>query len=398
MEVNRIAIKVSAAAERKIKSGHPWVFDQAVEKVSKPGKAGDLAIIYDRKTNKRLAVGLYDPASVIRIKVLSNSEAVQLNQQWFDGRIQGAFNLRNHFEKTFTNAYRILHGENDGFPGLIVDRYTDYAVIKIYSEIWIPYLDLIQTSLHKLHKFQGLLLRTSRLVQKQTKENSDVADATVLYGTIPDDIEFLEFGLKFKTNLRKGHKTGHFLDQRHNRHKISKLAKGKRVLDVFSYTGGFTVHALSGAAAEVSSLDVSKHALALAQENVQLNFKNPKHKIICGDAFETMEAMVRMGTNFDLVIIDPPSFAKRKEEIEIAKKKYAELVMLGVKLVVKQGILMMASCSSRITNDSFFDLVEEQVSRSGRKYRILEKTFHDIDHPISFPESSYLKGVYYGFE
>ncbi len=395
MELNRIACKVSAAAERKIKSGHPWIFEQAIEKLSKPGEAGDLVIIYDRKSNKRIGIGLYDPASVIRIKMLSTTDPVDLSLTWFHERIQNAFVKREHFKKTFTNAYRILHGENDGFPGLIVDKYADFLVVKVYSEIWLPYLDKILEALIKLEAYTGVLLRTSRLVQKQTKGNPDLADGKLLYGEIPEEIEFLEFGLSFKTNLRKGHKTGHFLDQRHNRRKVSNLAKNKKVLDVFSYTGGFTVHALAGGAKEVVSLDISKHALELAEQNVLLNFKNPKHSKVCGDAFETMQAMAKMQTKFDLVIIDPPSFAKRKEEVEMAKRKYAELVRLGVQLVAKDGILLMASCSSRIENEMFFTLVEQEISNSNRDYNFIEKTFHDADHPISFPEASYLKTTYF---
>lgn len=395
MEIDRIAVKVSAAAERKIKSGHPWVFEQAIEKLSKDPKAGDLAIIFNRKTNKRLAVGLYDPASVIRIKILSNSGPVNLDQTWFDEKTTLANEQRSHFEKTYTNAYRIIHGENDGFPGLIVDRYAQYMVVKVYSEIWLPYLKMFLESLMKIGDFKGILLRTSRLVQKQTKGNTAIIDGTVLHGELPEEIEFLEYGLKFKTNLRKGHKTGHFLDQRHNRNKVSKLAKGKKVLDIFSYTGGFSVHAFSGGASEVSSLDISKHALQLASENVLLNFKNPKHKTICGDAFETMQALIKSGAKYDIVIIDPPSFAKRKQEVETAKRKYAELVQLGVQLVSKKGVLLMASCSSRVEREEFFALVEQQISRSSRRFNLLEKSFHDADHPISFPESAYLKTAFY---
>jgi len=202
LEINTIAIKVSAAAERKIKSGHPWIFDKAIEKISKQGNAGDLAIIFDRKTNKRLAVGLYDPNSAIRIKILSNSDPVQLDQNWFSEKSKLAYDRRSAFEKTYTNAYRLIHGENDGFPGLIADRYADYLVIKIYSEIWLPYLEQIINALKTLNNFKGILLRTSRLVQKQTKGNTLFEDAKILHGEIPEEIEFLEYGLKFKTNLR----------------------------------------------------------------------------------------------------------------------------------------------------------------------------------------------------
>lgn len=398
MEIERIAVKVSAAAERKIKSGHPWIFDKAIEKESKDPKAGDLAIIYARKTNKLLAVGLYDPSSVIRIKIISNAGPVELDQKWFDEKSKLSIDKREAFEKTYTNAYRVIHGENDGFPGLIVDKYAEYLVVKVYSEIWLVYMNQILKTLKKLLPHKGILLRTSRLVQTQTKENPIYKDGSVLLGEIPEEIEFLEFGLKFKTNLRKGHKTGHFLDQRHNRHKISKLAKGKKVLDVFAYTGGFSVHAFSGGAKEVSSLDISKHALGLAERNVELNFKNVKHHKLEGDAFDTMRSLANVGKRFDLIIVDPPSFAKREKEVSIALKKYGELVRLAVNLVSKKGVLLMASCSSRVSNEDFFTLVDENIKGSKRKFTLLEKTYHDIDHPIGFPESAYLKGVYYSFD
>lgn len=398
MKVKTIAVKVSAAAERKIKSGHPWIFDQSIERLSKEGSAGDLAIIYDRKSNKLLAVGLYDPSSVIRIKILSNQGGLQLDQDWFDLNLKHAFEKRNSFKHSYTNAYRIVHGENDGFPGLIVDRYADYLVVKVYSEIWLRYLERIQTALQNLTQSKGILLRTSRHVQKERKKDDPYFDGQVLLKEIPEEIVFMEHGLKFKTNLRKGHKTGHFLDQRHNRFKVSQLSKSKTVLDVFSYTGGFSVHAFQGGAKEVSSLDISEQALNLAEANVLLNFKKVQHNKILGDAFDTLKAMVNTGKQFDFVIIDPPSFAKRKEEVDIALKKYAQLVRFGCKLVAKNGLFFMASCSSRILNDTFFKIVDENVSSHRRKYKILEKTYHDIDHPILFPEASYLKAVFYSFD
>ena len=182
---------------------------------------------------------------------------------------------------------------------------------------------------------------------------------------------------------------------RHNRKKVGELSKNKTVLDVFSYAGGFSVHALHGGAKEVISLDISAQALEIAKQNVALNNLQAKHQTLVGDAFQKMQELANRHQRFDIIIVDPPSFAKRDSEVETALNAYAQLTKLAIELVAKNGTLVMASCSSRVSADDFFEVVLFQLKQSNRSFREVERTFHDIDHPIGFEEGKYLKCGYF---
>ena len=392
----RLALKVKPAAERSIRAGHPWVFDGSVLKEPEGGRAGDLAIIFDQRKNKFLAAGLYDPHSPIRVKILQANTPATIDAAWFRGKIERAFAQRQPLLATATDSYRLVFGENDGLPGLIADVYAQVLVVKLYTTAWLPYLADVLPELLRVSETQTLVLRLSRHVQQQTEELAGLHDGQVLHGELTDaDVTFQEHGLYFIANVVHGHKTGYFLDHRHNRQRVGELAAGRRVLDVFSYAGGFTVHALAGGARSVTSLDISAQAQELARRNVALNFPEANHEVLVADAFAGMQELARAGETFGLIIVDPPAFAKRAEERERALHSYARLTESAVRLAAPGGIVVLASCSSRITADEFFAKVEEQLGQSGRSFRPLERRFHDIDHPVGFPEGAYLKTGYY---
>jgi len=389
----RLAVKLSNTAERLVKQGHPWIFSDSITKINKEGTTGDLAILFDVRNNQPYAIGLYDANSPIRIKVISFGKAA-IDTNFFNENIKKAYKIRQPLLKTNTNSYRLIYGENDSFPSLIADVYNRVLVIKLYSGIWFPYFEMIYPHLLSISKTNILVLRLSRnLIRGATPGFSD---GMIIQGTLDDEtIPFVEHGVHFSANVIKGHKTGYFLDHRHNRKRVGQLARGKSVLDIFSYAGGFSVHALVGGATEVTSLDVSRQALELAQKNAKLNSHTGIHTILEGDAFEKMQTLIHQKKTFDLVIVDPPSFAKRASEIDIALKSYKRLTRLAVQLVSKKGILLMASCSSRISVIQFFETVEGVLSTSKRSWKQFDQTFHDIDHPVSFPEGAYLKCGYY---
>ncbi|MEM9887726.1 MAG: class I SAM-dependent rRNA methyltransferase [Bacteroidota bacterium] len=389
----RIAVKVKKAAERMIRKQHPWVFDHSIVKQNKAGKAGDLAMIYDQQRNKLLAIGLYDPDSPIRIKLLHFKESASIDESWFQRKIATAYEKRRPLFETDTNSYRLIHGENDGLPALVADVYADVLVLKLYAAIWLPYLEALLPILNIVSQTNCIVLRLSRNLQSSSPSWQD---GQVLYGNLAkENVQFKEHGLLFSANVIKGHKTGYFLDHRHNRKKIRMWAKGKSVLDVFAYAGGFSVHALAGGAKQVISLDVSAQALAMAKQNVQLNHLEAKHETLAIDAFEGMENLARENRKFNMVIVDPPAFAKRATEIDRALKSYARLTRLAVPLVAPNGILLMASCSSRVSATAFFESVLKQLQLTGRPFQELQRTFHDVDHPIGFPEGAYLKSIYF---
>lgn len=393
----RLAVKLNAKGEQFVVQGHPWVFSNNITKINDDARSGDLAIIFSKNKNRVVGLGLYDASSPIRIKMLHSSrEKAEINANFFQNKINEAYNKRQPLLKTNTNSYRLLFGENDGFPGLITDVYASVLVVKVYSEIWLPYLEIIIPSLQQVSETNTVIIRLSRSLENSKAHQ--LKNGEVVYGTLENEVvEFVEHGVNFSANVIKGHKTGYFLDHRANRKQVGEWSKGKKVLDVFSYAGGFSVHALYNGAKEVTSLDISKQALEIAIENGKLNNYTGKHKIIAGDAFLELKNLIKSKTTFDVVVIDPPSFAKQASEIDLAKKKYAQLAELGEQLTTKKGLLVLASCSSRVLSDQFFEINHKTLSASNRPYKMVLKTGHDIDHPISFPEGAYLKCGYYRF-
>jgi len=389
----RLAVKLNSKAERSVKQGHPWIFSDSILKIKEGRKTGDLAILFDSKTDKAFAIGLFDADSPIRIKVIHHDGPAKIDEAFFKNKLEHAFELRKPLLRTNTNAYRLLFGENDGFPGLIVDVYNKVGVLKLYSAIWFPYLEMIIPHIVAIAKLDCLILRLSRSLEKS---DAPYEEGTILYGALENpEVEFVEYGVRFKTDVLLGHKTGFFLDHRENRRRIGKLSKGKTVLDVFSYAGGFSIHALAGGAKEVTSLDLSKQALELAKQNAELNKPTGKHFTIAGDAFEELKTLIRQEKKYDVVIIDPPSFAKSQAENEIAKKKYVELTEIGIQLTEKGGLLLLASCSSRVTEEELREIHKSVFWRLGVNYTLEDFTQHDIDHPIGFAEGAYLKSGYY---
>ncbi|PPK85439.1 23S rRNA (cytosine1962-C5)-methyltransferase [Neolewinella xylanilytica] len=390
---SRLATRLTPQGERILRAGHPWLFDGAVESVKGDGNPGDLAIIFDRKKDRCIGVGLYDPESPIRIRVLHAGGGIRIDEAFFAERLKAARKLRLPLLKLNTDGYRLVHGENDGFPGLIVDVYANVAVIKLYTPAWFPYLEILYPLVLRTAKVDTAVLRLARLVSPQ----ADYRDGALLAGSLPEpEITFREHNLKFYANVLEGHKTGFFLDHRHNRKRVGELSEGQDVLDVFSYAGGFSVHALAGGAYRVVSLDISGPALEVARRNVALNFgEDPRHETVAGDAFQELEQIARRKEDFGIVVVDPPSFAKREKEVRGALDAYRRIHTLAVPLVRPGGVLVAASCSARVSADDFFATVERVLKKSGRTYRLLEKTFHDTDHPIGFLEGAYLKTGYY---
>lgn len=388
----RLAIKVKQVAEKAIKQGHPWVYATAIIKQSGEGQAGDLCILYDQRRNQLFAIGLYDPLSPIRIKVIHNEGPAVIDHHFWLGKIRTAMAIRQPLLETETDSYRLLHGENDGVPGLIVDVYADVVVCKIYSPIWQPHIDTIYDLLVVELEPTAVVQRASRALV----DTGVLADGVTVRGVLADPlVHFTEHGIRFSAHVLLGHKTGYFLDHRHNRLRVGQISAGKAVLDVFSYAGGFSAHAAAGGAHSVCSIDISKQALEVARYNVNLNPHSCSHETMAMDAFAALADLEVSGHRYDIVIVDPPSFAKKAEEIPDALRSYRRLAKQAARLVTKGGILLLASCSARVTSEDFFAACESGLQASQRNYRLIDQTFHDIDHPITFAQGSYLKTAYY---
>jgi 23S rRNA (cytosine1962-C5)-methyltransferase len=395
----RIALRVSAPAERALRQNHPWVFDQAITEQSHQGAPGDLAVIFDNK-RRFLAIGLYDPTSSIRVRILQHRQPATIDINWFEEKLITASQLREPLAGQSTDGYRLVHGENDGLPGLIVDRYAGTLVLKIYSPIWIPHLKEFCTSLLQTTPCERLILRLSRSLQKQREFLYGLEDGMTLAGSPPPDlILFQENGLTFECDPIHGQKTGFFLDQRENRARVEKLSKGKSVLNVFAYTGGFSVYAARGGAKQVVSVDLSSPALQAAIHNFAHNqhiptVKSAMHEIIAEDAFEVLARMESQKRLFDLVILDPPMFAQNQSQIAAGLSAYRKLTHLGLGVLRPGGTLVQASCSSRIDAETFFDTIHQSARESHRRLTEIERTGHALDHPIAFEEGAYLKCLF----
>ncbi len=395
----RIALRVAAPAERALRQGHPWVFDQSIIDQSHSGVPGDLAVIFDSKRNF-MAIGLYDPTSPIRVRILQQGKPAQIDQKWFEEKIRAAAALREPLKKQDTNGYRLIHGENDGLPGLVVDRYAETLVIKLYTAAWVPHLKDVCCALAQVQPFERLILRHSRSLNKQTKYLHGLRDGMTLSGQTPESLLlFKENGLSFECDPINGQKTGFFLDQRENRARVKALSKGKSVLNVFSYTGGFSLYAADGGAKEVVSVDFSTPAIEATLRNIAYNQDHPNVKAsrfetIAKDAFEVLAQMKQEKRTFDMVILDPPMFAQNQAQVESALAAYRRLTHLGLDLLKPRGILVQASCSSRVDAESFFDAVHRSAKEAGRPLREIERTSHALDHPITFSEGAYLKCLF----
>ena len=392
----RIALRISAPAERALRQGHPWIFDQSITAQSQSGAPGDLAVIFDDK-RRFLAVGLYDPTSPIRVRILQAREPAVINTDWLRAKLVGAARVRESLEGKGTTGYRLVHGENDGLPGLVIDRYADTLVLKLYSPAWIPHLKDFCEALAQVSPAGHLILRLNRLLQKQTDLLHGLHDGmTVSLLASESPVLFQENGLTFESDPIQGQKTGFFLDQRDNRARVEKLSRDRSVLNVFSYTGGFSVYAARGGAREIVSVDSSAPAIEAALRNMALNRHIPPatHETIAEDAFEVLERMESQKRLFDLVILDPPMFAHSERQTAGALSAYRKLTQLGLGVLRRGGTLVQASCSSRVDPDSFFDSIHQSAKEAGRGLTEIERTGHGLDHPISFKEGAYLKCLF----
>ncbi len=391
-----LRVRLNSSAERQVRCRHPWVYDQSIKSQTRAGTAGELAVIFD-KQDKFLAVGLYDPDSPIRIRVLHAGKPTRIDLAWWEQKLQAAIDLRREVLRPGTNGLRWIYGENDGWPGLVLDAYGKTLVIKLYTTAWFPHLKEQISLFQNQFQCERIVLRLSRNIQSLPTPDPAWIDGAVLYGPPAEDaVIFEEHGLRMRADVIRGQKTGFFLDQRDNRHAIGQLAQGKSVLNLFSFSGGFSLHAARGGATSVTNVDISTHALRECQANWNLNahlpeFADCRSLNIQADVFQWLK---NQPDRFDLVIIDPPSLAKRKADREDALAAYQKLAEEGLRLTKPGGTLLCCSCSAHVTRTDFVGAIQAAVSISGKPFELDQITAHADDHPGGIPELNYLKAVY----
>ena len=367
---------------------HPWVFSGAIHHVDSDVVDGDVVRVLTGKGDF-IAVGHYQEGS-ITVRVLTFSDVPVDDAFWYS-RISSALKMRKAIglaESPVTNAYRLVHGEGDNLPGLIIDIYGKTAVMQAHSIGMHISRKVIASQLMKV--FEG---RTENVYDKsETTLPFMEPENGFLYGGCTDNIA-MENGLLFYVDWLRGQKTGFFVDQRENRALLELYSKGRRVLNMFCYTGGFSFYAMRGGAELVHSVDSSAKAIELTNRNVALNFPDDtRHEAFCEDAFKYLE---KAGNRYDLIILDPPAFAKHRGALHNALKGYTRLNVKAFERIQPGGILFTFSCSQVVTKDHFRNAVFTAAAQAGRKVRILHQLHQPADHPINIyhPEGEYLKGL-----
>jgi 23S rRNA (cytosine1962-C5)-methyltransferase len=374
--------------DRPVRNGHPWIFSGAIEVIEGNPDAAGIADVFDSE-KRWIARGLFSPGSQIRVRVLTWQKE-EIDRAFFSRRLSQALSVREKLREV-TNAYRIVNGEGDFLPGLIVDCYGEFLVCQFFTAGMDFLKPLVLDSLSSLVAVKGVFEKSEGRVRDEEGIEPSVG---VLDGEQPPEtITIEENGFKFAVDVRRGQKTGFFLDQRDNRSFLSTLAREKKTLDCFSYSGAFSVYARAGGAKEIVSLDSSRPALELAERNLALNgFEIGGSELLKGDAFTYLK---ECDMAFDIIVLDPPSLARKRADLGAAAGGYKFLNLHALRHVRPGGFLLTFSCSQHLPADLFQKVVFGAAVDAGRKVTIVKRLGQPIDHPVSLhhPEGEYLKGL-----
>ena len=378
--------------ERSLRRRHPWIFSGAVEKAS--GKAGETLEVRDA-AGKFVARAAYSPKSQIRARVWSFDAAEQIDAAFFRNRVQKALALREGLPAArHTNALRLINGESDGLPGLVVDRYADVLVAQFLAAGVERWRDVILDSLTELSGCEAIFERSDAEVRKLEGLEARVGFARGNRNATRCPI--VEHGLNYRVDVEQGQKTGFFLDQRENRQRVRALAAGREVLDGFSYTGGFAINALAGGAKRITAVESSAPALEVAKENLAANpLDASRVEFVQADVFKQLRALRDQNAKFDLVVLDPPKFAPTAAQVKKAARAYKDINLWALKLLAPGGLLATFSCSGAVPADLFQSIVAGAALDAGGDVKIIERFGAAADHPVAieFPEGEYLKGL-----
>lgn len=378
-------IVINRDREKSVLRGHPWIFSKAIIKRDKI-ESGDLCELYcDRKF---LAVGYYNANTDIAVRILSYNK-VKIDTKFFIERFKVLKQMKEMYVFN-TDSYRVVFGESDNLAGLIVDKYADTLVLQ-YHTLGIERLsNFIVQALEKIYRPKCIYLKDS--LHSRKIEGAKQSGARVLFGELTEEyIEINENGFRFLVNIVKGQKTGFFLDQRQNRLSIVPYVKDKKVLNCFSYTGGFSVYAAS-VAKQVDSVDISIEAVNYAKKNFELNGFNPeKHKFIAADAFDYLKNL-KYG-EYDVIILDPPSFARKLAQVKTAIKAYITINSKALEKLKPGGILISSSCTAHVDELTFLKILHQSSVNTNCQLKVLHSATQPIDHAynLNFPEGRYLK-------
>lgn len=391
MQENIYNIYLKKGKEESLLRYHPWVFSGAIQRMDEGIREGDIVRVYNAQGDF-MAVGHYQIGS-ITVRVLSFRD-IAIDGDFWRSRLEAALRLRQSIgiaDRSQNDTFRLVHGEGDNLPGLVIDCYGKTAVMQAHSVGMHVNRHEIVSALTDVmgHRIENVFYKSETTLPFKAQLDQENG---FLYGGSSENTA-VENGLRFHVDWLKGQKTGFFVDQRDNRQLLEQYARGKKVLNMFCYTGGFSVYAMRGGATLVHSVDSSAKAIELTNANIQLNFPDDqRHEAFCDDAFKFLD---QADDTYDLIILDPPAFAKHRAALHNALKGYTRLNVKAFERIRRGGVLFTFSCSQVVTKDNFRNAVFTAAAQSGRKVRILHQSHQPADHPINIyhPEGEYLKGL-----
>lgn len=384
------SLRLKAHEERRLRAGHLWAYSNEIDTAATPLKGlkpGTLCRLEDAR-GKALGVGYVHPNVLLSVRLLTGQADAVIDREWFERRLRQALALR---ERLYASPhYRLVFGESDGLPGLVIDRYGDLLSVQLSTAGMEALKEPLVEALQRLFKPRGILFRNDNAM-RQT-EGLPLEDE--VWGEVPDEVELLESGVRLLAPLKAGQKTGFFYDQHANRDRVLPYVRGARVLDVFSYVGAWAARAAAGGAASVACIDSSELALAYAARNMAAQGAAPE--TLRGDALEVLKALRAEGRQFDLVVVDPPALIKRKKDEEAGQAHYGALNRAAMQLLSADGILVSCSCSHHLSEEQLQRILLRESRQAGRRLQILERGGQGPDHPVhpAIPETLYLKAFY----
>jgi 23S rRNA (cytosine1962-C5)-methyltransferase len=387
---NMARVQLRRGEEGRIKRGHPWVYRTEIETIYGAFEPGDIVTVEDRR-GRFIGRGYINPASMITVRILTYSRDEEIDAAFWRRRLAAAWDYRRRvLAGAGTDAYRVVFGEADFLPGLIVDKFGPYLVVQTLALGIDRFKDNLVEILDELIQPTGIFERNDAPVRKL--EGLELRSG-FLKGPFDPQVVIQENGLKFYVDLAAGQKTGYFLDQRENRAALQPFVKGARVLDCFCHTGGFSVHAAHYGAREVVGLDISAEAIAMARRNAVLNGYGDLCSFEEANAFDALRELERQEERFDVVILDPPAFVKARKALEGAIRGYKEINLRAMKILSPGGFLVTCSCSYHMPEELFLEVIQDAAFDARRRLRLLARRGQAPDHPVllGYDESRYLK-------
>lgn len=388
------SVRLKKGKEKAVRQLHPWVFSGAIDHIKGKPENGDIIMVND-SNNEFLAYGFFNNQSRVAVRLLEWNLETEINETWWRTKIKNAVKLRTDLHNNQTNTYRLIFSEADYLPGLIVDRYADFLSVQILTSGVERIKHILLDELQILLKPKGIFDRSD--ASARAHEGMEASSGGVLLGSEPPEfVSVKENGINYQVNIAEGQKSGFYCDQRDNRKWVSEYAKGRKVLDCFSYSGGFSLNAMNNKASEVISVDSSALALETLKSNIEVNnFQNIPHRQIQSDVNKQLRVFREENEKFDLIILDPPKYAPSRSALTKASRAYKDLNRMAMLLLNEGGLLATFSCSGAVDISMFKQIIAWAALDAGKNVQFIQQFSQAADHPVrsAFPEGEYLKGL-----